>query len=117
MGRRALGKVSFFGDGDLGEGMLKFLRIEPKLLIKLWTWSNRFSTYVQSKQRNPDLRRDQITVLKPEEIELVTYELPEYRTAQRTRRIGVKYTNCPVIRQQLKPAIAVSCGITGSRAK
>jgi len=36
-GRRAFGRVSFLGDGDFGEGMLKFLRMEPKLLIKLWT--------------------------------------------------------------------------------
>ena len=31
----ALGTGSFLGDRDFGEGMLKFLRIEPKLFIKL----------------------------------------------------------------------------------
>ena len=60
-GRRALGRVSFLGDDDFGEGMLKFLRIEPKLLIKLWTWDSGFSTNAWNKQRDRDLRRDRIT--------------------------------------------------------
>jgi hypothetical protein len=53
--------------------MLKFLRIEPKLLIKLWTWNNRFSAHVQDKRSDPNLRRDKNNSIQTGE--LVTYEL------------------------------------------
>jgi hypothetical protein len=40
-----LGRVSFLGDGDFGEGMLKFFRIEPKLFIRLCTYNSTISMH------------------------------------------------------------------------
>jgi hypothetical protein len=50
-GRHALERVSCFGDGDFREGMLKFSRMEAKVLIKLRTWNREFSAHVQNKRK------------------------------------------------------------------